>query len=410
MSQSMPTLTNTAAPARRVRFRDLLQPMAPEEFFDRYFDREPVHFPGPADRFAEVFSWDRAAALLDMTTIWSASTLKVVLDGELAHPSQYCFASQTRDGTPIQQPDPVKVQALIRRGATISLNFVETISPEIAGIAAALQCWLSGEAVCNIYCSWSGHQGFKSHFDFHDVFVLQIAGKKVWNIYEGQFEESANIEGYRSTSFSDEYVRKAKGPVKMEVTMTPGDVLYIPRGRYHDALATSEATLHLTFGVEFLSGCYLLGAIANNLQDEPFFRQVLPRFDEPDAHRAHMEKLADHVHAFMLQSSLADSIREQQRRRAFAHCFPSYALPSAQPKQIFRVRSLRTRLVRRGPGWRLDRPQGGCDLSPEEARVAEWILPQDFFTAEEAIEAHGDNDALSRTIERFCAIRLIEAI
>ena len=358
MSQSMPTLTNTAAPARRVRFRDLLQPMAPEEFFDRYFGCEPVHFPGPADRFAEVFSWDRAAALLDMTTIWSASTLKVVLDGELAHPSQYCFASQTRDGTPIQQPDPVKVQALIRRGATISLNFVETISPEIAGIAAALQCWLSGEAVCNIYCSWSGHQGFKSHFDFHDVFVLQIAGKKVWNIYEGQFEESANIEGYRSTSFSDEYVRKAKGPVKMEVTMTPGDVLYIPRGRYHDALATSEATLHLTFGVEFLSGCYLLGAIANNLQDEPFFRQVLPRFDEPDAHRAHMEKLADHVHAFMLQSSLADSIREQQRRRAFAHCFPSYALPSAQPKQIFRVRSLRTRLVRRGPGWRLDRPQG----------------------------------------------------
>jgi ribosomal protein L16 Arg81 hydroxylase len=410
MSQSMPTLTNAAVPTRRVRFRDLLHPITPEDFLDRYFDREPLHLPGPADRFSDVFSWNRAMALLDMTTIWSAATLKVVLDGELMHQADYCTPGQNRDGATIQQPDPVKVQALIRRGATISLNLVETISPEIAGIAAALQCWLGGEAVCNIYCSWGGHQGFQTHFDFHDVFVLQIDGKKVWNIYEGQFEESVNIEGFRSNSFSDDYILQARGRVQQEVTMTPGDVLYIPRGRYHDALATSEATLHLTFGVEFLSGCYVLGAIANSLQDDPFFRKVLPRFDQPDAHRAHMAKLADHVHAYMLQAGLADGIRAQQRRRTFAHCFPSYELPSATPKQIFRVRSLRTRLVRRGPGWRLDRPQGGCDLSSEEARLAEWILPQDFFTADEAVAGHGDGATVPKALERFRAIGLIDAI
>ena len=410
MSQSIPALTNEAASARRVGFRDLLHPMAPEDFLERYFDREPLHFPGPANRFSEVFSWDRVAALLDMTTIWSASTLKVVLDGKPVRPAEYCNAGQTRDGAPIQQPNPAQVQALIRRGATISLNFVETISPEIASIAAALQCWLNGETVCNIYCSWSGHQGFQTHFDFHDVFVLQIDGKKVWNIYEGQFEEAANINGYRSDSFSDEYTLKARGRVEKEVTMTPGDVLYIPRGRYHDALATSEATLHLTFGVEFLSGCYFLGALANNLQDDPFFRQVLPRFDQPDAHRAHMQKLADHVHAYMLQPDLANGIREQQRRRVFAHCFPSYVLPSAKPRQIFRVRSLRTRLVRRGPGWRLERPQGGCDLSAEEAKLAEWALSQDFFTADEAVAAHGDGVSAAKALERFRAIGLIDTI
>ena len=384
--------------------------MTPEDFLDRHFDREPLHLPGAPDRFSEVFSWDKAAAFLDMTTLWSASTLKVVLDGKMVRPADYCVPEQTRDGAPVQQPDPARVQALIRRGATISLNFVETLSPEIAAIAAALQCWLNGETVCNIYCSWSGHQGFQTHFDFHDVFVLQIDGKKVWNIYEGQFDQAANIDGYRSNSFSDEYTLKARGKVQMEVAMAPGDVLYIPRGRYHDALATSEATLHLTFGVEFLSGCYFLGAIANNLLDDPFFRKVLPRFDGKEAHRAHMQALADKVHAYMLKPGLARAVREQQRRRVFAHCFPSYVLPSAAAKRILRVRSLRTRLVRRGPGWRLDRPQGACDLSADEARLAAWLLPQDFVTADEIAAAHGDGASTAAALDRLSAIGLIDAI
>ena len=216
MSQSMPTLTNTAVPARRVRFRDLLQPMAPEEFLDRYFDREPAcTFPGPADRFAEVFSWDRG----DGAAGHDDHLVRIHAEGGAGRRAgasvAVLLAGQNRDGTPIQQPDPVKVQALIRRGATISLNLVETISPEIAGIAAALQCWLGGEAVCNIYCSWGGHQGFQSHFDFHDVFVLQIDGQEGVEHLRGPVRRIREYRGASGrTSFSDEYVRQARGPVK----------------------------------------------------------------------------------------------------------------------------------------------------------------------------------------------------
>jgi hypothetical protein len=406
MSQNAPILTNKAPPPRRLGFRDLLTPMTPEAFLDEYFDRKPLHLPGPAPRFADVFSWDRATSLLDMTTLWSAATLKVVLNGKLARPDEYCRPQQNRDGAPVSQPDPARVQALIRKGATISLNMVETMTPEIAAIAAALQCWFDGETVCNIYCSWGGYQGFSSHFDFHDVFVLQISGTKTWNIYEGQFDQAANIPGYRSDSFSDDYTAKARGAVAVQAKMTPGDVLYIPRGRYHDALATSEATLHLTFGVEFMSGCYFLDAIANALQQDAFFRKPLPRFDTPDAHRAHLQKLADHVHAYMVDPGVARGIRGQQRLRAFAHGFPFYALPSAEPPNLFRVRARRTRLVRRGPGWQLERPNGAAALSAEEAKLAEWVLSQDYFSADEAVAAqHGL--PVPVMLVRFCAIGLI---
>lgn len=410
MSQNVQVLTNKAPLPRRIGTRDLLAPMTPEQFLDDYFDRKPLHLPGPTHRFDAVFSWDKAAALLNMTTLWSASTLKVVLDGKLFRPEEYCRSQQNRDGAPIPQPDPKKVQALIRQGATISLNFVETMSPELAAIAAALQCRFDGETVCNIYCSWNGQQGFASHFDFHDVFVLQIAGTKTWNIYEGQFDEAANIPGYRSDSFPDDYTAKARGAIEMVATMTPGDVLYIPRGRYHDALATSEASLHLTFGVEFMSACYFIGAIADSLQQEPFFRQPLPRFDTPEAHRAHLQKLADLVHAQMVKPSVARGIRDQQRLRALAHGFPFYAMPSADPPPLFRVRSLRTRLVRRGPAWRLERPNGAQELSADEAKMAEWLLPQDYFSADEAVAAFGATAPVTAILERFRAIGLIHEI
>ncbi|MPY76176.1 MAG: hypothetical protein GEU87_18180 [Alphaproteobacteria bacterium] len=410
MARDAQILTSQAPATRRIGFRDLLAPMTPEEFLDGHFDRTPLHLPGPAGRFAGVFTWEQAAVLLNMTTLWSASTLKVVLDGKLVRTEDYCVSQQNRDGAPVPQPDPKRVQALVRQGAAISLNFVETMSPEIAAIAAALQCWFDGEAVCNIYCSWSGHQGFASHFEFHDVFVLQIDGTKVWNVYEGRFDQAAHIEGYSSDSFPDDFHANARGAVQMEARMTPGDVLYIPRGQYHDALATSDASMHLTFGVEFLSGFYFLGAIADALQQEPFFRQTLPRFDRPEAHRAHLLKLAEQTHACMLKPGLARNIRKQQRLRAFARCFPSYALPSAEPPQVFRVRSLRTQVVGRGAGWRLERPNGGHDLSAEDARLAEWLLPRDYFSAGEAVAAHGGEMPVAAALERFRAIGLIDEI
>jgi ribosomal protein L16 Arg81 hydroxylase len=283
------------------------------------------------------------------------------------------------------------------------------MTPEIAAVAAALQCRLDGEAVCNVYCSWNGHRGFPSRFNVHDTFVLQIAGTEVWNLYERRFEQAADVEGFRSDSFSDAESAAARGPVQMEATMTPGDVLYIPRGQYHDALATSEAAMHLTFSVAFMSGFQFLGAVARGLQQDPSFRRILPRFDKPDAHRAHMRTLAERLHAYMLRPDLARAIRQEQRQRVFTHCFPSYALPSAVPPQIFRVRSLRTRLVRRGATWRLERPRGGQDLDADDAALAEWLLPQDFFTADEAVAAFGGMP-VAEPLRRLQAIGLIDEI
>jgi hypothetical protein len=70
---------------------------------------------------------------------------------------------------------------------------------------------------------------------------------------------------------------------------------------------------------------------------------------------------------------------------------------------------LRTRLVRRGAAWRLERPRGGQDLDADDAALAEWLLPQDFFTADEAVAAFGGMP-VAEPLRRLQAIGLIDEI
>ena len=36
-----------------------------------------------------------------------------------------------------------------------------------------------------------------------------------------------------------------------QITLKPGDLLYSPRGQYHDALASKSGSIHLAFGLSY---------------------------------------------------------------------------------------------------------------------------------------------------------------
>lgn len=52
-------------------FRELIAPIAPEQFFDEYYRKKPLYVPGPPEKFEEIFSWSVLNDLLSMTTLWS---------------------------------------------------------------------------------------------------------------------------------------------------------------------------------------------------------------------------------------------------------------------------------------------------------------------------------------------------
>jgi len=271
-------------------FQDFLAPVTVEQFRRAYLDQAPLHVPGAPDKFAEVMSWGGLNRLLDLTAIWSSQSLQLALDCRIIPPERYCRRGMDRDGRPAWQPQPALVRGLVRQGASVLLNDIDTLSPGLRAVAGLLERALGARVQINLYCSWRERQAFPSHFDTHDVFALQIAGAKRWTVYRGRYDQPIAHPSFQS--LGQTYHDQAKGDVLTTVDLGPGDLLYLPRGQYHDALATGATSIHLAVGATEPIGIDLLSALFDDAVSDPVFRRRLPAADEGGAVAAHVGRLA----------------------------------------------------------------------------------------------------------------------
>lgn len=380
-------------PQQILTFREILSPVTAEDFFDQFAGRHHLHVPGAPEKFARVFSWDSMSGLLSTLELWSERSMKMVLDGRQLAPAEFCRPALTREGQETLQPDPKRVGEYLRKGATVVLDFIESLTPELASIAATIEIVTGGPVACNAYCSWQAHPGFGSHFDTMDVYAFHISGTKTWRLYEGRAEGAAAIPGFDCGSLPPQQRELAKGRVAEEITMRPGDLLYVPRGQYHDALATSEASLHVSFGVTEPIGQDFMSILIPVLARDPLFRASLPHFDDAEAHRAHLRKLAEKAQAIMTEPATSAEMRGIQRQRAARHCLARVSLPAREDNAVFRVRSLHAKLARRGGDFHLKTRFGEAALSAAEGKAAQWAMDRDFFDGDDFLRANAGGDA-----------------
>ncbi len=182
---------------RSVSFRSLLAPVTPEQFFEKHFDQKPLHISGDEDKFADIFSWQDLNQITNMTSVWAANTMRLVLDTDVIDPKHYCSKGPNRDLMNVMKPDFHKVAAFMEQGASLNLANVEMLHDGIASVSRALQTVFSALVECHVMSSRKQRKAFSSHFDLGDVFALHIAGEKVWRIYENRFDKPADAEGYR---------------------------------------------------------------------------------------------------------------------------------------------------------------------------------------------------------------------
>lgn len=88
-------------------------------------------------------------------------------------------------------------------------------------------------------------QGLAAHYDDHCVFVLQLSGRKRWHVAR------APAQPPLPRLFAPRLAPEPGLPGAAEHVLSPGDVLYVPRGFAHEALAEGGApSCHVTFAVE----------------------------------------------------------------------------------------------------------------------------------------------------------------
>ena len=397
---------------RPIAFSDLISPLPRKEFFEDVQGKTSVYFSGRRRKFAQVFSWEEFNQLLNMTTVWSDATMKLVLDGREVTPSEFCQPVRGRDGNKVLQPDPKRLTMFLEQGATVVLDLAERLTGGLAAIADVLQTALGAPVSCNIYCSWEQHRGFPSHFDTMDVFALQIEGEKIWRLYDGRFHNPVEQPGYNYSSLPRHHHDKAKGNLLEQVVMTPGDVLYIPRGQYHDALASKSASLHLSFGVTEATGQDFVTMLANSLIDDPLFRAALPHFDDSSAHSAHLNRLASRLGELFVKNETAEEIRTHQKRRAFRHFQPGFSLPHRQGPLIYRVRVLGVTVDEDAAARTIVHGTNRSSYTGAAAGVIDWVRERDFFSRADLEQAFpvASEDELAELLDELKTAGLIDLI
>jgi ribosomal protein L16 Arg81 hydroxylase len=248
--------------------------------------------------------------------------LRLTRDGKSVASSTYLrHILSGRRSVPIPRLLPVELTAELRRGATLVLDAVDELYEPLEELAEGLERSFHEHIQINAYAGWRTSRGFDLHWDDHDVFILQVAGRKRWSIY-GMTRASPLMRDVLTA-------QKPTGAPLWEGTLEDGDLLYIPRGWWHVARPLDEPTLHLTVGIHNRTGLDLLGWLRERLREREDFRRDLPRFATRAEQAAHMDHLRDQL----LEEWGADLLeRFYQDADATASARPQLSLPwSATP-------------------------------------------------------------------------------
>jgi hypothetical protein len=130
-------------------------------------------------------------------------------------------------------------------GATlVANNMVPRIGGELRSFADDLARLTGSPAQVNCYLSQRDAPGFGRHWDDHDVIVIQVHGRKHWELFE-PVALSSRI-GYTPI--------REFGPQVFSTVLEEGLALFIPRGWGHQVQGfVDETSLHLTVGLRYQS-------------------------------------------------------------------------------------------------------------------------------------------------------------
>ena len=307
-----------SSPPQDFGFADMIAPVERAQFFGESHRKTPLHIPGAPDKFHFAMTWEILTGLLNQSAIWSPQSLELYLDANKIPDHEYCLPGITREGAEGMLVDLARLRGWVGQGASILLNDIETLTPGMAAIAKALGDQPGGKVQGNLYCSWQAHQAFPVHFDTHDVFAMQIAGEKRWRIYQRHFKDPINHPEFKQ--LNQDFHEQHKGAIGMEVVMKPGDLIYIPRGYYHDAIAESDATVHLSYSVVPVIGLDLISAVFERAVHDEVFRQAIPEGEDAKATEQHLTRLAGRFRELVrdpdFQAKFLENMRSYRFERA----------------------------------------------------------------------------------------------
>ena len=226
--------------------RSILTPVATAEFFERYWEKQPL-LVSREDRgyFSTLFSLADLDSVICFTHPCFPNPIKA--QGGHTDSSKTYLRGKLPPWFPWDNPLPEQLSLselarTYREGRTIVIRGMERRWPAIARLCSSLQAELHHTVGANLYVTPPGSQAFVAHYDNHDTFIVQVEGAKHWRVYNSPQQLPLNEPPLSLTP-------QARAHPELEITLHAGDVLYVPRGFIHEAYTREAHSLHITLGV-----------------------------------------------------------------------------------------------------------------------------------------------------------------
>jgi|LauGreStaDraftv2_3_1035109.scaffolds.fasta_scaffold34177_2 hypothetical protein len=243
--------------------RELFAPLSCRHFTDQYFEQRH-HLARGGALVGAGASLLRAPDVERMATHWD---FKIGVDHSQARmllPNSFSHDTDYADGDSV---DGHAIAHALRSNRTVVLHNVELYWRPIGMLALTLMRTFGVYSQANVYYSAAGlASAVHAHQDAQSVFIVQCEGRKRWELFAPpqRWRLRYNQRGKGGDTAPDAELSERVD----DVTLAPGDVLFVPRGMYHrtstlvpavpaaptatpTADASSQpASLHVTIGVE----------------------------------------------------------------------------------------------------------------------------------------------------------------
>ena len=213
----------------------IIAPTTAEEFFTSVYEKTDLTcLRDMPKRFSSLLSTRKLDSLLS-TIEFSSASLSMARTEPPISKSFYTFKNGSIDKGAVLNH--------YQSGATLIFNQLDRNDASLARFCRALEHVFSLRVQANVYLTPPGSQGFGTHYDDHDVFILQISGSKRWRFFQKPI-----LNPYKG----EKYQRGSHTPSndKRECVLSAGDSIYIPRGLMHEAENYGDQpSLHVTVGL-----------------------------------------------------------------------------------------------------------------------------------------------------------------
>lgn len=244
----------------------LIHPLNLGTFKAQYWEQQPLILNRSDPSFYKyLLSLSDVDHILSHSSIRS-SDIRILQDGQ-----EIPISKLTAAGANLSAGGLEAVYQQHRKGSTINLLFLHERWPPLRKLCQSITAELSAGVQVNVYLTPPNERGLKTHYDTHDVFVLQTHGAKRWRIYHSPIR----LPLFDARYIAD--VSRDPGEPRVDITLNSGDLIYIPRGYLHDAVSLESNSLHLTIGIKPVTwASVILDAVQAVIDQDSRIRESLP--------------------------------------------------------------------------------------------------------------------------------------